>query len=282
MVRWVCMVRPKAMHPFPKRSASFFREFELIVITGGSSGIGRTFLRRIEESTTSAVVCNVSRTPPEGWILGPNRIHLTANLAEPAEIEGVVAALQKLMPRTGRILIINNSGFGAYGEFPSPGLEHTLRMIDVNSRAPVHLTGLLWPTLLQHGGMVVNIASLAAYQPVPLMATYAATKAFLLHWSIALDCEGEPHGVRCVAVCPGPVSTNFFKAAGFSKPTNLPGQSSDDCVDQAIAAMLSAQPQIVTGWSNRILSWFSARLPKPWAAALGLRAIERKLGRTVR
>lgn len=270
------------MRPSPKRSAGFLAEFDLIVVTGGSSGIGRAFLRRMDESAPNAVVCNVSRTAPEAWPSGDKRVHLPADLAKPADIEAVAAALRKLMPRTGRMLLVNNSGFGAYGEFPAPGLEHTARMIDVNCRAPVHLTGLLWPDLLARGGMVANVASLAAYQPVPLMATYAATKAFVLHWSIALDTEGRDRGVRCVAVCPGPVSTNFFRGAGFSQPTGLPGQSAEDCVDEALAAMAARRPQVVTGLSNRLVAWFSARLPKPWASAIGLRAIQRKLGRAAR
>lgn len=270
------------MRPISKRSARFLAEFDLIVVTGGSSGIGRAFLRRIDESAPNALVCNVSRTMPADWPTGPRRVHLGADLAKPAEIEGVAAALRKLMPRTGRMLLVNNSGFGAYGEFPAPGLDHTLGMVDVNCRAPVHLTGLLWPELLDRGGMVANVASLAGYQPVPLMATYAATKAFLLHWSLALDTEGKPRGVRCVAICPGPVSTNFFRGAGFSAPTGLPGQTAEDCVDEALAAMARGRPEAVTGWSNRILATLSARLPKPWASAIGLRAIERKLGREAR
>jgi len=270
------------MRPISKSSARFLSEFDLIVVTGGSSGIGRAFLGRIDESATKAVVCNVSRTIPDGWPTGGSRVHLAADLSKPPEIERVAAALRKLMPRTGRILLLNNSGFGAYGEFPAPGLDHTLGMIDVNCRAPVQLTGLLWPDLLARGGMVANVASLAAYQPLPLMATYAATKAFLLHWSIALDSEGRHRGVRCVAICPGPVSTNFFRGAGFSAPTGLPGQSAEDCVDEALAAMARAKPQVVTGPGNRCVAWLSARLPKPWAAAIGLRVIERKLGRSAR
>lgn len=270
------------MRPSSKRSARFLAEFDLIVVTGGSSGIGRAFLRRIDDFAPNAVVCNVSRTKPEGWPIGGSRIHLPADLSKPAEIEAVADALRKLMPGRRRILLVNNSGFGAYGDFPAPGLDHTLRMVDVNCRAPVHLTGLLWADLLEHGGMVVNIASLAAYQPVPLMATYAATKSFLLHWSIALDTEGRDRGVRCVAICPGPVSTGFFRSAGFSQPTGLPGQTAEDCVDEALAAMARAAPHAVTGFSNRILAALSARLPKAWASAIGLRAIQRKLGRTAR
>lgn len=268
--------------PLPKATAEFLRSFAGIVVTGGSSGIGRALLGRIEESRTNAVVSNVSRTMPEGWVLGPRRHHLAADLAEPAAVERVASSLRELMPREGRILLVNNSGFGAYGPFPAPGLDHTLRMIDVNARAPAHLTGLLWPDLLARGGLVANVASLAGYQPVPLMATYAATKAFLLNWSVALDDEGKARGVRCVAVCPGPVSTNFFRGAGFSRPTGIPGQTAEACADEALAAMAAAAPERVTGLGNRLLAVVSARLPKAWAAAAGRRAMERKLGREAR
>ena len=265
--------------PLDGRTAEFLRSFAVIVVTGGSSGIGRALLRRIEEYAPDAWVGNVSRSIPEGWSEGPLRRQLMTDLAEPAAIEGVAAALRQLMPREGRMLLVNNSGFGAYGEFPAPGLPHTLRMVDVNTRAPVHLTGLLWPELLARGGMVANLASLAGYQPVPLMATYAATKAFLLNWSVALDEEARGRGVRAVAICPGPVSTEFFRGAGFSSPTGLPGQTAQDCADEALRAMRDGAPERATGWSNRLLGTLSARLPKAWAAAIGRRAIERKLGR---
>ena len=173
------------------------------------------------------------------------------------------------------MLLINNSGFGAYGEFPAPGVDHTLKMIDVNVRAPVELTGRLWDELKARGGMVATVASLAGFQPTPLMTTYAATKSFMLDWSVALDAEARRHGIRCVAICPGPVSTNFSKAAGFASSTGLGGQTSDECADEAVRGMAAARPVVVTGWKHKILAVFSARLPKPWAAAIGLRMIQR-------
>ena len=253
----------------------FLRSFSCVIITGASSGIGRAILSRIYNSGTTAAVFNLSRTPPEGVPNTCKLTHLTCDLAQPTQVEEVVRELRKLMPSEGRILLVNNSGFGAYGEFPAPGLDHTLKMVDVNVRAPVQLTGLLWDELKRRGGQVAIVASLAGYQPTPLMTTYAATKAFMLHWSIALDAEAQPYGVRCVAICPGPVSTNFSKAAGFSGPTGLGGQTAEDCVAESLYAMAKSRPQIIPGWKNRLLGMFSARLPKPWAAAIGLRVIRR-------
>lgn len=255
--------------------AEFFGSFSIVVITGASSGIGRAILSRMGNSGPGPAVFNLSRTRPEGVPKTLNFTHLTCDLSQTPDIAGVVAELRKLMPRDGRILLINNSGFGGYGEFPAPGLDHTLRMVDVNVRAPVELTGLLWDDLKSRGGMVVNVASLAAFQPTPLMTTYAATKAFLLHWSVALDAEARPHGIRCVAVCPGPVSTNFSKAAGFTGSTGVGGQTAEECADEAVWAMVKSRPQVITGWKHKVLGFFSARLPKPWAAAIGLRMIKR-------
>lgn len=261
----------------------FLRSFSCVIITGASSGIGREFLSRIHNSGSKAAVFNLSRTPPEGVPKSALFTHLTCDLAQPAQTEPVVGELQKLMPSEGTILLINNSGFGAYGEFPAPGLDHTLKMVDVNVRAPVQLTGLLWAELKRRGGQVATVASLAGYQPTPLMTTYAATKAFMLHWSIALDAEAKAHGVRCVAICPGPVSTNFSKAAGFASSPGVSGQTCADCVDEALHAMARHRPQVITGWKHKILGFFSARLPKPWAAAIGLRMIQRlKLDRHVK
>lgn len=253
----------------------FLRSFSCVIITGSSSGIGRAILSRIDNAGATAAVFNLSRTPPQGVSNTLKLTHLTCDLSQTTDLSHVVAELQKLMPRTGTILLINNSGFGAYGEFPAPALAHTLKMVDVNVRAPVELTGLLWSELKARGGQVANIASLAAYQPTPLMTTYAATKAFLLHWSIALDAEARPHGIRCVAICPGPVSTRFSEAAGFKSSPGLGGQTAEECADEALVAMAQGRPQVITGWKHKVLGFFSARLPKPWAAAIGLRMIRR-------
>ena len=269
--------------PSAKSIDNFLNSFSCIIITGSSSGIGRALLSRIEKSSTSAAVFNLSRTPPQNVSNDLNFTHLTCDLSQPLEIKSVVAELQKLMPAQGTILLINNSGIGAYGEFPAPNLEHTMKMVELNTSAPVYLTGLLIEKLKSNGGQIANVASLAGYQPTPLMSTYAATKAFLLHWSIALNAEMKKYGVSSVAICPGPVSTNFSKAAGFTSSTGLGGQTADECADEALQAMAKNKPQVITGWKNKLLGIISSRLPKPLAAAIGLKMIQRlKLDRFIK
>ena len=87
-------------------------------------------------------------------------------------------------------------------------------MIDLNVRAVVQLTGRLLPLLKARGGAIVNVASTAAFQPTPWMATYGATKAFVLNWSLALNQDLRGTGVRVLVVCPGTTETEFFKRAG--------------------------------------------------------------------
>jgi len=253
----------------------FFKSFSCIIITGASSGIGREILSRIENSGTTAQVFNLSRTAPTGLTNTLKFTHLTCDLSQATDLEKVVGELQKLMPREGRMLLVNNSGFGSYGEFPAPDLSHNLKIMDVNVRAVVHLTTLLWDELKRRGGQVATVASLAGFQPTPLMTVYAATKAFVLHWSVALDAEGRAHGVRCVAICPGPVSTNFWRAAGLKAPTGLGGQTSAECVDESLWGMVRSRPIVITGWKNRLLAFWSARLPKSWTAAVGYKVIQK-------
>jgi short-subunit dehydrogenase len=114
--------------------------------------------------------------------------HFSCDLSRPAEIEPVALALREFLERevpAGRILLVNNSGLGAFGATGEVELARELEMIDVNIRAVVHLTGLLLPLLRQRGGMVITIASTVAFQPTPFAATYGASKAFVLHWTLA-------------------------------------------------------------------------------------------------
>ena len=110
-------------------------------------------------------------------------------------------------------------------------------MIDVNIRALAQLTGLLLPLLKRRGG--IELVSTAAFMPVAYNAAYAATKAFVLHWSLALNQELQGSGVRALAFCPGTTSTEFFERAGV-KPEALAGrisQSSEEVAQAMIEAM---------------------------------------------
>ena len=177
----------------------------------------------------------------------------------------------------GKILLINNSGFGGYGRFDELSAEHQLGMIDVNVRAVVALTAGLMPVLRERGGCVLTVASTAAFQPTPFLATYGATKAFVLHWSLALNEDLRGSGVSALAVCPGPTATEFFRRAGLKEGavSDGLGQTAGQVVEEALAAFAAGRAQVVTGWKNRLLVFGASLLSKPLIARLAARILAR-------
>lgn len=176
----------------------------------------------------------------------------------------------------GRILLINNSGIGSFGPFPKPNLERELALLDLNVRAVVHLTGLLLPLLRARGGAILNLSSTVAFQPTPFAATYGASKAFILHWTHALNVELRGTGVNALAVCPGTTSTEFFRsaAAGDVATRSALTMSPDDVARAAYSALASGRSQVVPGWANKLYTFAASKLPK----AVGARIAGRVLG----
>jgi len=254
--------------------------FSVVIVTGGSSGIGKSFIELSGQRKPELRFCNLSRTVPLIKLGELKLCHIPCDLGKTAEVERtaaeVVAFLTREVP-TGGILLINNSGFGSYGPFPEPNLAHHLEMIDVNVRGLVQLTGLLLPTLRARGGAVINVASTAAFQPTPYMATYGATKAFVLHWSLALNEDLRGSGVRALAVCPGPTSTQFFRRAGLKQGavSDGLGMTSEEVVELSLRALGAGKALVVTGWKNRLIAAISAASPKTLVARVARRVIGR-------
>ncbi len=263
----------------PTSLSEVFQSFSSAVVTGGSSGLGQAFIELGRKLHPELRFCNLSRTPPAKFSAEKNLRHLSCDLGRSSEVEhaaGQVLTWLEGAP-AGRILLINNSGFGAYGRFPEPNLSRQLEMIDVNARAVVQLTGLLLPALRSRGGAIITIASTAAFQPTAYAATYGATKAFILHWTLALNEELRGTGVHALAVCPGPTATHFFQAAGLGEGSVSPALSMtpEQVVTQAMAALGRGRSQVVTGWKNRLYAFVAARLSKPFAARIGAKFLAR-------
>jgi len=252
----------------------------LVLVTGGSSGIGKSFIESIRRVNPEVEICNLSRSDP-GSIYGPvNLIHQSCDLSSPA---GRKAASDWARERInsidgpGKVLIINNAGFGNYGAFSSRPTDLHLEMIGLNVIAPVELVARLIPCLLERGGAVINVASIAAHQPIPTLAVYAASKAFLLHWSLALSEELRPAGVSVLAVCPGPTRTAFSKRAGFDRraESDFFEQTADQVVREAWRALDRGKAMVVTGFFNKIITAVSMRLPKTWSSRIAGRGVSR-------
>jgi len=255
-------------------------KYSAVIITGGSSGIGKSFIEHITKLHPGVLICNLSRRDPNMNLSQLKLRHVPCDLSKhEAVCAGADAVLRLLKDEApgGRVLLINNSGFGAYGVFPEPNLGHQLEMLDVNMRAVVELTGLLLPMLKSRGGSIVTVASTAAFQPTPYLAAYGATKAFVLHWSLALNEELRGSGVRTLAVCPGPTSTEFFQRAGLKQGSvaDALGQTTDEVVVEALHALAKGRAQVVTGWKNKVLTAFASKLPKPIVTRISAKILAR-------
>ena len=151
-------------------------------------------------------------------------------------------------------MLINNAGFGSMGDFAKLDLDHELAMIELNIRALVDLTQrFIKPMRDRKRGTIINLASTAAFQPVPYMATYAATKAFVLSFSEALWEENRLHGVHVMALCPGVTETNFFHASAIDRPPMRTIQTAEEVVETALRALDRKKNLVVSGWTN----WFT-------------------------
>ena len=227
------------------------------LITGASSGIGETFARRLAAEGHDVLL--VARSEDK-LIALCNELGLNHNVraqyfvADLSLPESPARLLEETRDRNLEIdLLINNAGFGSMGEFAELDLSRELNMIDLNVRSLVELTHLfLQPMRERKSGSIINVASTASFQPVPFMATYAATKAFVLSFSEALWEENRPFGVKVMALCPGVTETGFFAASHMKQPPARMVQTSEQVVDVALRAWKRGKASVISGWPNRI------------------------------
>lgn len=269
--------------------------YSTVIVTGGSSGIGKMFIERLRTVAPNLVFFNLSRRIPSIFSGQLNLRHIPCDLAHPAELERASEQLLRELKQrapTGGILLINNSGFGGYGRVGEVGHAHQLEMLDVNVRALVDLTVRLLPEIEARGGTVLNVASLAGFLPTAYTATYGATKAFVLHWTLALDAElrerrqAASEGGRgqmtlppvwALAVCPGPVATEFFRRAGLREGAAGDALSFtvEGVVEESLRALARMRSLCLPGWRPRWLALVVSLLPKTWVARIGARVLTR-------
>jgi short-subunit dehydrogenase len=242
----------------------------LAVVTGASSGIGEEFARQLAVRGYDLVL--VARrldrlTALAERLRAAHRVEcvpIEADLANADERDRVCDALA---PDRARVeMLVNNAGFGTHGFFHETDLRRELELINVNCAAPVHLTKRLLPWMLERRrGFIVNVASLSAFTPGPVMAMYFASKAFLLSFSEALWEECRDTGVVVTALCPGPVRTEFQSTAGLSSKARSSG-TAPVAVEQVVSAGLegafSGKRVVIPGYQARIAAALSSVVPK--------------------
>ncbi|MDR1757646.1 MAG: SDR family oxidoreductase [Bacteroidales bacterium] len=164
-------------------------------------------------------------------------------------------------------ILVNNAGFGDYGHFLDADLMKLQNMIELNIRALMQMTYLFAGEMRKKGyGKILNVASVAGFTAMPYFAVYAATKAFVLSFSQAIDEELEGTGISVVALCPGPVSTGFERAANmtYSKTMMLGAYSPLQIAKSGYRALMKGKSVQYGGWTVGMVNIVSRLLPRKW------------------
>lgn len=258
---------------------------KMTLITGASSGIGEAFARRWAARGENLLL--VARSEDKLARLCDELGRANNINAQYVALDLTVSdATAKLFEETTRRgleveTLINNAGFGSMGDFTALDLGRELEMIDLNIKALVALTHLyLQPMRERKRGTILNVASTAAFQGVPYMATYAATKAFVLSFSEALWDENHKLGVHVMALCPGVTETNFFVAARTDKPPMRVAQSAEQVVETALKGLQRGKSHIISGWTNYIMMESERLVPRWVVARIAGKAMRPKYGKT--
>lgn len=227
------------------------------LVTGASSGIGEALARALASRGTSVLLAARREDRLHALAGELRRAYGVDAEALPADLGKPGAAGVLWIEATdGREihLLVNNAGFGLKGRFDQLSLERQAEMVRLNCTALMELTHLALPSMrARRSGAVVNVASVAAFQPIPDLAVYAASKAFVLSLTqaVAEECRGS--GVRVLALCPGPVATGFQEVAGTQVSGRTPGIMTAEKVAAATLRALDAgEHTVVPGVLNRL------------------------------
>lgn len=252
------------------------------LITGASSGIGKALADNFAEHGYDVILSARSVAKMEAHAAELQiRFGITAHVI-PADLESPTGAadLHAEVKRRGLTLsaLVNNAGYGTFGEFKDTTLASQLGMMQLNMTSLVTLTHLFLPDLLATKGKILNLSSTAAFQPGPYMAVYYATKAFVLHFSEALAAElashprpsgkggrakrpGDDALVTVTAFCPGPTASAFQDKAAMQHSAMVKGKrlpTSENVARKGFRAFQRGRRVYIPGWKN----WILAQLPR--------------------
>jgi short-subunit dehydrogenase len=260
---------------------------KIAVVTGASSGIGAELavLLAEREYHVFAVARRAERLHDLRVRIsrkGGQCTALPADLSDYEQRERLIAALA---PNADEIdVLVNNAGFGTHGYFTNTDLDRELELIEVNCAALVHLTKRMLPWMQQRkGGYILNLASMAAFQPGPVMAMYYASKAFVLSLSQALSEECAGSGVSVTAFCPGTIPTEFQQTAGLAKsapPAYATNMTAHEAAQMALDAMFAHKRVAVPGAKNKVAIFMNRFMPRRLATRAVKKIQEARLDRS--
>ena len=241
---------------------------DIVLITGASSGIGEALARRVAQSGRSVALVARRADRLEALAAELRRDHGIEAQALPCDLTkpGAIAALAREVEQRGLTVdwLVNNAGFGTVGRFYKLPVERELEELRLNVGVLMELTRRFMPGMVQRGrGAVMNIASMAAFSPGPYMATYCATKAFVLSFTESIADEVKGTGVHVLCVCPGFTRTEFQQKAHVDTTAmpNFVWMSAEDVADQAVRAV-GHGPVLVNGRMNSLTTVLTRFVPR--------------------
>ncbi len=241
----------------------------IAIITGASSGIGREFARQLHASYGVREFWFIARRQEPmqqlAQQLGVSARILCADLCTEEGLATVTATLAAERPTVG--WFVSAAGFGTFGAFDELSAQEVGRMIDLNVKASVLLTHAIVP-YMERGGRIVELGSASCFTPLPGFNVYAASKAFILHYTKALNYELRPYGVRATCFCPGWVDTDFLALAEKNPNVATPKAykpllSVQDVVRRALRAAKRGRAMCVTNWYTKLQHLLFKLLPDP-------------------
>jgi uncharacterized protein len=239
------------------------------LVTGASAGIGAALARELAAGGANLVLTARRKERLETLARELSAAHkiraeiFAADLAQagaPQQIHAYTVAQQINVD-----VLVNNAGFGAYGEFATVETQRLLDMVQVNCSAVVHLTRLYLPNMLeQRHGDVLIVASTASFQAVPFISTYAATKAFDLLFAEGLAEEVKPYGVRVCALCPGSTETEFQEVAGQSGVASAMRnrETAEKVAHVGLQALAAGKSYVISGAGNYLGAHLQRLVPR--------------------
>lgn len=241
---------------------------QLALVTGATSGIGEALCRLLARQGINLIASGRSMD---------RLLKLQAELKSQIDIQVVTCDLEnneqldhliEILHEKCPDLIINNAGFGLYGEALTYPTSEQLSILEVNGKVPLELTLESARTLIERKkqGVILNISSAAAFQIFPTLAVYSAVKSFVNHFSQSLDYEFRSYGVRVLAACPGMVDTQFQTRAGSNdfSDQGIRAMSAEEVANLMWKQIQSQKPLVIMNWKYRILTALTKFIPQSW------------------
>jgi len=240
------------------------------LITGASKGIGKALAQLLAQQGCNLLLVARSETALQelaASIEAEYKVkaqYLAIDLSETGAAKAVAEwSLGLSVPLS---ILINNAGYGLWGHFDQLGLPEQMNMLSLNINAVVELTHLLLPALkTQQQSYILNVASTAAYQAVPTLALYSASKAFILSYSRAIRYELKDTPISVSCLCPGPTDTGFVQRAGMDAIAHIADKfnmSPQKVAEIGLKGMFNKKAEIITGFLNKVSAFGARHLSK--------------------